>query len=621
MQGYRFGDFELDLDAVQLRRDGRPVKLERRPLDLLVLLVRQHGHLVAREDIIAALWPKNVIIDFDSGLNTLIRKVRNALGDDTDQPRFIETVPGRGYRFIAEVTEPEPPPIVSGQQAVERTTAPRHWVYLTALLALLATAAGVWFWQEGPVAPATTRIAVLPFENLTGSEDFDYLASGLAEETSTAFGQIDLPGFRLIGGVSARALARSGSSVIEAGRELGIDFIVQNSLRADQSRVRVTSRLIRVADGEQTWSASFDRELTNVLGLQRELSIAIAEQVRQRLSPDIAATIDRRQTSNPVAYELYLKGRYEWSRLVPYSIRRALEYYEQAVAEDPGYALAWAGIAHALATMPVTANANPETVRAKARDALEHALQSGPELAETQFALCAVNFFLDWDLPLAEAAGRKAVELDPNNGTIHMLLGIVLAHQHNYVEAVAMMRRARELDPLFPLIFANSAYVARVAGDPQASIEFATQAIAMAPAFWVGYLQLADTQLALGNEELALSAFSQADNYSGGNAKAVAGRANVLARLGREEEARDLLASLEAMSLDSYVSPGLFAAVHAGLGEDDLAFAWLDQALAARDLIIRNLATNPLLDPLHKDPRFESFIRRAETASGPDDSR
>jgi len=611
MEKYRFGDFELDLDALQLRCAGVPVRLERRPLDLLVLLVQNHGRMVSREEIIAALWPKDVIIDFDSGLNTLVRKVRNALGDSAEEPHFLETVPGRGYRFVASVTatgQSDAP--AAGQVATPVATHRRFAPLAVTALALVTVGVATWMRQRDNAADEVTRIAVLPFENLTGSDEYDYLAQGLAEDTSTSFGQIDLPGLRVIGGISARAFVKAGLPVQQADSRLGIDYIVESSLRADGSRIRVTSRLIHVPDGEQLWSATFDRELTGVLGMQRELSVAIAEQVRQRLSPEVAAAIDRRQTRNPAAYELYLKGRYQWSRLLPHSFQQALDYYQQAADLDPDYALAWAGIAHALSTSTIAADAETKSVAVRARTALDHALAADPDLAETQFARCIYNFALEWNITEAEEACRRAVALDPNSGLTHMVLAFVLIQQGNLGEAVAISRRSRELEPLFPLIFANSAVIARAAGDYQSSIELAKQAIAIAPGFWVGHFQLAVSYLAVGDETDALEAFTQADNYSSGHTSAVAGRAYVLARLGQEAEARRILADLEQRARQGYVPPYAFAYVYAGLGEDDKVFEWLDRALEVHDVHMLGLKNVSVFTRLHSDPRFQSLLAR-----------
>jgi TolB-like protein/DNA-binding winged helix-turn-helix (wHTH) protein/Flp pilus assembly protein TadD len=612
---YRFGEFELDMDAQQLRKGAEAVRLERRPFDLLVMLVRRRGSLVAREEIIAALWPGNVIIDFDSGLNTLVRKVRNALGDSPEAPHFILTVPGRGYRFIATIEEPgaatptEPP-------AVAARPGKRPWRIGAPALAILIIVAAIVTWQRIDHEPGPIRIAILPFENLTGDESLGYLASGIAEDTNTSLAQVDLPNLRVIGIVSARAIAESDLPLQAIGQQLGVDHVVASSLRLEQSRIRVTSRLIRVEDGEQLWSASFDRELTNLLGLQRELSVAIAEQVRLRLSPSVAAGIDARQTRNRTAYELYLKGRFEWTRFQPGSVQRSLDWYRQAVAVDPEYALAWAGIARALITSVVTVEADPREIMPAAREALQHALEFGEDLPETQLALASFRFFLELDLAAAEEAARRSVALDHNSAMSHMFLGIVLSETGNHVEARAMLRRARELDPLFPLMFANSAVVALRANEPAEAYEFATQAIAINPEFWVGYLHRGSAQIALGDYEGALESFAYAEKYSGGNsARATASRAHVLAITGRAAEAQQILRELLAAT-DRNVPPYYVAIVYAALGENDMAFNWLEQGLATSTVYCLDIATDRLLDTLRPDERLEELVARCKRSLG-----
>ena len=623
LQSYRFGEFELDLGAQKLMLHGEPVRLERRPFDLLVLLVRAEGRVVTRDDIIATLWPSNVIIDFDSGINTLVRKARNALGDSPEDPAFIETVAGRGYRFIAPLAKPQAaaqpgspaePPMAA---APARRRAPLLIGAVTAGIAVIATLLA---WWPDDALPEHTRIAVLPLENLTGDAALDFMATGIAEETSIALANIDLPKLSVIGVVSARALAESDVSLPDYGRELGIDFFVVSSLKLDAPRIRVTSRLLRAADSTQLWAASFDRELTNALALQRELSIAIAEQIRQRLSPEVAAAIDQRQTQNPAAYELYLKGRHEWRQFQPDSVRKALHFYELAVAEDPRYALAWAGMANALVTSVVTVGAERDTILPAARDALQRALEFGPGLAETQHALGSFHFFIDRDLVPAEAATREAVALDPNSAMIHMSLGMILSVAGKHVEARAMLRRARELDPLFPLIFANSSYVALRAGDPGEAIEYATQAIAINPEFWVGYLHLGNANRELGNYEEALEAYASAEKLSGdGTPSATSSRALLLVQLGREEEARDILANLLARSVTEYVSPYYIATTYAVLGETDLAFEWLERAVADGSVSCAGIDKDDRLDSLRSDMRFQTQARRCQDGLAWDD--
>jgi TolB-like protein/DNA-binding winged helix-turn-helix (wHTH) protein/Flp pilus assembly protein TadD len=609
MQIYRFGDFELDLDSFELRLNGEPVKLERRAFDLLALLIRHADRLVPREELICALWPPAVVIDFDSGLNTLVRKVRGALGDLPDSPNYIETVPGRGYRFIAPVvTVTNPPPARPVGATIERPSRRLRWPLATASLLLLVASAALvaWFTMDARTGP--TRIAVLPFENLTGNDQLAYLASGLAEDTSTSLGKIDVENLRVIG-VGSPGMSGTVLPVSEVGSKLGVDFVVRSSLRLDRARIRVTSRLLRVGDGEQIWSASIDRELTNVLGVQRELSTAIAEQVRLQLSPEVAAAIDRRQTQNPAAYALYLKGRYEWSKLTPASTQRAIEHLEQATTEDATYALAWAGLAFTAITSMRTADVAPNVALPKARKALEQAVKLGPDLAETRYAQGYFSLFHDLDMRAAEKAARSAIDADPNNSQAHMLLGVSLMRVQP-VEGREMMRRARELDPMFALAFANSANVALSSGDVSGGMEFAKQTIAIDPQFWLGHYYLGRAQLALGQLDAALQAFTDAARLSDGHSLTYSARAELLVRLGRLDEARALLGDAEARAARQYVPPYTLAAIHAELGNLDAAFGWLERAVTANDLNLLNLASDARMRSVRDDPRFEALARR-----------
>jgi TolB-like protein/DNA-binding winged helix-turn-helix (wHTH) protein/Flp pilus assembly protein TadD len=616
MRSYRFGDFELNLDAFELKSNGVSVKLERRPLDLLALLVKQPGRMVTREEIIAALWPQKVIIDFDSGLNTLVRKVRNALQDSSESPRFIETVPGRGYRFIAPVVaidEPAPTMGVSTNAAPHRRSA----VWIAVSLLLVVAAAGFAGWRALESGPKLTRIAVLPFENLTGDDQLAYLASGLAEDTSDSLAHIDLKNLRVIG-ASTRALADPAIRVDELGRRLGVDLVVLSSLRRDQSKIRVSSRLLRVADGEQVWSASFDRALTNVLGLQRELSIAIAEQIRLRLSPEVAAALDRRQTENPAAYDLYLHGRHEWSKLTRASTRQSLQYFGQATQEDPNYALAWAGLAFAYATSLRTVDSDPAFVGPRALEALVKAERLGPDLVETQYARGYYELFYHSDARATEKAARRAIALDPNSAQAHMLLGVTLPLLNENVEALDEMRRARELDPGSALIFANSSNIARMTGDAPAALEFAKQAVAIDENFFVGYLHLGNALSKLGDLEGALSAYTAAARLSDGQSQTYTGRIRTLISLGRLEEARTLLAEFTARADGRYVPPYDLAILSALLGEPDSALAWLEKAVETHSVGLTNLPRNSAFASLRGDPRFDAVLERCGCRSGAD---
>ncbi len=605
---YSFRGFELDVAAYQLRRNGEPARLERRPMELLVLLVARHGTLVTREELIERLWRKNTVIDFDTGLNTLVRKVRQVLGDSPEAP-YVETVPGKGYRFIAPVE------LVAGAavRAASRSTAKSHRLRNAALLlSFIIACAGIasWVWRGGHTGAQQVTIAVLPFDNLSGNREYDYLAEGLAEDAGAFLGQVDPKQLQVISRMSASAFKRSGKPIAASRAELGADYVVESSLRAERDQVRVTTKLIRVDDQVQLWAASFDRALTSTLGVQQDIASAIAQQVRITLSPQRAAEIALRQTENPKAYDLYLRGRFEWMNLTPAGNRRALEYYERAIEEDRNYGLAWAGVASVLVAAPINSDAEPASVRERARDAARRATEANPGLAEAHFAQAYVQFFLDWRWSDAERGMRRAIEIDPNYAMAHLLLGHVLSQTGRQAEAREMTRRARELDPLFAHMYAISAQVAYQGREYTDALEYARQTTVIAPKFWIGHIQLAQALEQLGQIDAALQAFDEAARYSDGNSKTLAFRAYALAAAGRTAEAYEALGALEQRAQKGYVPPYAIAMAYAGLGEADAALEWLERAYRARDIHLVFLPVDPRWDALRGDARFGALIAR-----------
>ena len=337
---FRFHDFELDVAAYELRRRGRPVKLGRQSMDLLILLVESRGQLVSRGDMVERLWGKDVFVDVETGVNTAISKVRQALRDSADAPAFVETVPGKGYRFIATVevvssalrdhesrsTGPAASTSMdagsTGSPPLRRGTANR--ARLAIGLAVVAMVAGgvAWTWLRGGGVVSRVTLAVLPFANIGRDPEREYLAAGLTEETSASLAEID-PNHLIVKG---RTLRYKGTTMTagEIGRELSVDYLVESTIRAEGGRLRVTATLIRVRDQEHVWSQSYERELTSILGLQQELSTAIADQIRVRLSPDDVRGTRGRQTQNADAFDAYLRGRYLESRRTPTTNARAI---------------------------------------------------------------------------------------------------------------------------------------------------------------------------------------------------------------------------------------------------------------------------------------------------------
>lgn len=579
---YRFGDFELNARAYELRRAGQVIRLERRPMDLLLILLERHGDLVTRADIVARLWEKDVFVDVDLGLNTAIRKVRQALGDDRSAPKFLETVSGRGYRFIASVTADGLEP---GESKRRKT------------------------------------LAVLPFENLGGDPEREYLADGLTEEAIAAIGLIDPEQLAVIGRTSINRYKRTAKTLAEIGNELNAAYLLEGSVRGEGGRVRITARLVTSEDQVQVWSASYDSEPRSILGMQRELSTAIAEQVRMKLLPERMTTLVLRQTQNVEAYDLYLRGRYLWNQLKPATTKQALEYYRHATELDPGYALAWSGLADAYSSSPINGDAEPRKVSQLAQQAAAQAMGCASDLSESQTSLGFVNFFLNWDWPLAEASFRRATQLDANNPLGHRMLGVVLSHSGRHEEAMQAMKRARELDPLYAMHQALSSMIAFHAGDYDLAVDFGRQATVVDPQFWIGYFHLARAYAQMGKVELALEALRAGEKFGGGNSKVFALRGYLFARAGQVDAAREVLDVLDVTERVRYVPPYTRTLIHLGLGEIDTAFDALVKAYEVRDVHLIFLALDPQWAPFRSDPRFTAVLdlcnfQRAFRATG-----
>jgi TolB-like protein/DNA-binding winged helix-turn-helix (wHTH) protein len=640
----RFADFTLDIAAYELRDKGRVVRLERQPMDVLILLVERRGKLVTRADIVERLWGPDVFVDVETGVHTAIRKIRRALRDSPDASRFVETVPAKGYRFVAPVGVDQPvvalavavpehsqPPAVrdaspsaprvfsraglgnfsrAGLGKVLSFGAARQWAIVATVTLSLAALAGLSAWAHWTaLTPSDVTLAVLPFDNLSGDPEAEYLASGLGEELIVALGQID-PHIHMIGRTSIMSYKHTTKSRAEIGHELHADYLVESAVRTERGRVRITTGLVRVHDQFQVWSDSYDREPTSILSLQQELSSAIATQVRLRLSPDRLNALARRQTRNAEAYDFYLRGRNFSEQRTPATTIRAIEYYQRATTLDPNYALAWAGLAKVYSASTLNADAPPLTVGPLARSAALQAVQADPNLSEAQEALGHSLWTFNWDWPAAEQALRRAVALDPQSVMGHTTLGHLLSQMGRDSEAEPEMRRARALDPLFAMSHALSSQVAFQVRDYASAVEYARQTITIDPDFWPGHVSLGQAYQALGRVPEALEELTIAARFSGQNSKALAYRGYALAKAGRVAEARDLLRTLETASQQRYVPPYAFALIHAGLSDGDAVFVSLDKAFAVHDVHLIYLPVDSKWDQYRDDPRFKALLDR-----------
>lgn len=566
---YEFGEFHVNTNKRQLLRNGDSVALTPKVFDTLLYLLQHQGEVVDKSELMRAIWPDTAVEE--NNLSQNISTLRHILGENRGANLYIATVPGKGYRFTATV------------EAVRGSV-------------------------EG--LPRKMTLAVLPFENLSADPEREYLADGLTEETSASLGQIDPEHLSVIGRTSVMAYKRTTKTVAEIGRELDAAYLIESSLRVEGERLRITCKLIRVRDQVQIWSESYDSEPRSLLTFQRELSGAISQQVRLRLSPDRLNGLARRQTQNAEAHDLYLRGRHFWNQLTPATTKRAVEYYARATALDSNYALAWSGLADAFSASPINGDAPPLVAAPRAREAAARAVNAEPKLAEGQTSLGLVKFWFDWDWTSAETAFRNASAIDPSYPFVHRMLGILLAHMGRHDEANAAIRRARELDPLVAVEHALSAQVAFVAREYAAAVHFARQSIVVDPEFWIGLFQLGQAYVQLGESELALDALNNAGRFAGGNSKVISLRGYLFAKLGRTNEALQVLNTLEEIARDRYVPPYAMAQVHLGLSHWEPALDWLDRAYDVRDVHLVLLPADPKWDPVRGHTRFVALLKR-----------
>ena len=568
----KFGHYELDPAAYELRRRGRPIRLERLPMELLLLLVERRGNLVARDEIAARLWDQDVFHDIDNGVHTAIRKVRQALNDSPGRPVFVQTVSGKGYRFVAPVT------MADGHSPA--------------------------------LANQCVSVAVLPFDNLTGDPDQEYLSDGLTEETIAALGNL-MPGrLTVIARTSVMRYKRTRKAVRQIARELGADYLLECTVRRDGQAVRVTARLVRGRDQAQVWSEKYDRDWRSVLQVQEELGRAIARHVQTGFTPEPAIAHPRQTTADPDAYDLYLRGKHYWNQIRSTALRRAIECFEAAVSKDPGFALAWSGLADTYSVLPVTSDADPAELWPKARHAADEAVRLQGGLAESCTSSGAVGFWLDWDWRRAERDLRRAVMLNPSYASAHRYLAHVLSNLGRHTEALAIMGNARRLDPLSPALYAVSGQLFFQARQFEHAENQAGHALALHSDFWLGHLVLGKVYERTQRAAAALTEFDTAFQLSEGNTEALSLKGYTMAVMGRRREAEQVMRTLLETARTRFVPPYNVALLYAGLGDSDAAHEWLEKGRLSRDVHMVFLTVEPKWDALRGQPSFQSLLQR-----------
>ena len=573
---FQFGQFTLHIARYELTRAGKPVRLERIPMDLLILLVRERGRLVGREEILERLWGKDVFFDTDNSINTAMRKIRRALGEDPDKPQYIETVPGKGYRFKAAI---------DGSHAARPPTV------------------------ERPAA----MLAVLPFENLSGDPAQEYFTDGLTEETIMRLGQMAPHRLGVIARTSSMAYKATNKSVRQIGQELGVDYVLEGSVRREPDRVRVTAQLIRVQDQIHLWAENFDRPPHSVLDIHGDVGAAIAAQVRLKLSGEEASQLSLPRRENPDAYDLYLRGRYHHAKVTYPELQKAIGYFRKATEIDPQYATAYTGIADSLIRLPITSDIAARDAFPEARIAVRRALELDPDSAEAHCSDAAIKFWFDWDFAAAETAARKAIRLNSNYALAHLYLGHILSNIGRHAEALKAIQQARLLDPFSLITNTLQGQFLYQAGKVEESILQFHSTLEMEPRFWVAHICLAKSLEQLGNYRDAVAECDKAWEFSGGNSEALSLAGYIHAIAGEYAEAETTIQQLTDQKSKRHVPPYNFALVFAGLKQDENALGSLEQAFAERDVHMTFLLDHKW-NGLRSNPRFAALVDRCNLA-------
>jgi TolB-like protein/DNA-binding winged helix-turn-helix (wHTH) protein/Flp pilus assembly protein TadD len=631
----RFGVFEADLRAGELRKKGVRIKLQSQPFLLLVRLLKQQGELVTREDLRSTLWPEGTFIDFDHSLGTAINKLREVLGDSATNPRFIETLPRRGYRFIAPVEmvgldeevrdRSEAPPMEPGPASeplrdlqqpatVDASEARSRWPLIwtisgIALLLVSASALVTWRLHSGIApSPMIRSLAVLPLANLSGDPSQDYFSDGMTDELITELGQIS--DLRVISRSSVMTYKTTRKSLPEIARELNVDGVVEGTVLRAGDRVRITAQLIEASSDRHLWAQSYEGELRNTLALQNQVARAVADQIRIKLSSQEQIELTKVRNVNPEAHEAYLKGRFFWNKRTGEGLRKAVDYFDEAIKKDPNYAQAYSGLADSYALMGdweygILA---PKDAFPKARAAATKALVLDNSLGEAHTSLAFSLDLFDWDWESAEREYKRALQLSPNYATAHQWYASHLAVLGRNEEAIMELRKAEGLDPLSLIISADTADILLVARRFDESIKESRKTLEMDPGFAVAHFQLGQAYAQKHMFAESIEEIQKAIAFSGGNITFTSNLAYIYAMSGERRKAIDLLAGLMDPSDQGFPNASEIALVHVGLGDKDQAMAWLEKAYQER--FNPSILVRPCFDPLRSDPRFRDLMRR-----------
>jgi TolB-like protein/Tfp pilus assembly protein PilF len=567
-QTIRFGAFELDLRARELRKQGVKIKLQEQPFHILAMLLESPGEVVTREHLRSKLWPADTFVDFDHGLNKAINKLREALDDSADHPHFIETLARRGYKFRADL-----------KGSPERIQS----------------------------------LLVLPLENLSHDPEQEYFADGLTEELISKLARISA--LRVLSRTTAMHFKGIRKPLPEIARELQIDGVVEGTVLRSGERVRISAQLIHAPTDTHLWADSYERDLRDVLALQSEVAQAITREVQVKLTPQEQAHFAQMHPIDPQAYEAYLRGRSQWNKRNAKEFGQAVRYFQQAIAKDPTYAVAYAGLADALSIIGFWCLVPPDEGSGKAKALALKALEMDPSLAEAHLSLAWATMIYDYDFSTAEREFETAIRLNPRFAQARQWYGFYLATIGHFEEACTELKRAIHMDPCSSILDWTLGFVYWRARRFDEAIEQHEKALEMDPHSSQWHWGLGVACLDRHLFERSIAALQTADNLSPGVPIILGYLGAAHARAGNLDAAQNILEQLNELSQQRLVTPFVIGRIHAALGEKDEAIRRLETAYRERDPWMLLLKTEAGFDELRSDPRFQQLLSRMKFPS------
>ena len=566
----RFGSFELDVRSREVRTSSGIVRLQEQPFEILRMMLERPGAVVTREELRRRLWPDGTFVDFEHSLNAAVKRLRAALGDEADNPRFVETLPRRGYRFIGAVdTE-----------------------------------------GSGKVADGVPRVAVLPFSNLSDEGSQEYFTDGLTEEMIAQLGQRCRGRIGVIARWSSMVFKGSTQRSREIGHALRAQYLLEGSVRREGDRVRVTASLVESASETHLWSETYEQHLTDCLQVQCDIAARIAESLALELAPDRSSRAASVATSAS-AYQEYLKGRYHWNHWTTpddEGVEQALSSFNEALRIDPHFAPAYASLSRVQIARAVHYREQPRRALEAARTAAKRGLELEPELFEAHLALADVRRMLEWDWRGAEAAYVQAIALNPSQENAHRAYGAMLIALSRQPEAIRESDRACELDPLCLVVNTNAAWVRYLAGDYEAALERCRRTAELDPQYLPARRMIGAINLQMGRVADAIAVLEAAYAEARQEPILAASLAHARAVAGDRPGAAAVLDAIHRLDRRRYLPPYQLAIVHIGLGDADQAFAALERATVDADPALGYLAVDPRLQPIRTDPRYARLI-------------